>query len=74
MLKKLSILGLALGLFMSFAGMASAKTHVSSYTKKNGTHVTSHYRSDRDTSFNNNWSTRGNVNPITGKSGYKTHR
>lgn len=52
-------------------GAKSARTHVSSYTKKNGTVVTSHNRSTKDGTKANNWSTKGNVNPETGKPGTK---
>ncbi len=51
---------------------AAADTYVSGYTRSNGTYVAPHYRSDADSSFNNNWSTQGNTNPYTGQAGYKT--
>ncbi len=35
--------------------------------KKNGTYVESHKRSKEDNSTFNNWSTKGNTNPYTGK-------
>jgi hypothetical protein len=41
------------------------------YTKKDGTQVEGHHRSGPDGSKNNNWSTKGNVNPYTGKPGTK---
>lgn len=41
------------------------------YTKKNGTHVAPHMRSAPDGNKRNNWSTKGNVNPYTGKAGKK---
>jgi hypothetical protein len=44
---------------------------VSGYTKKNGTHVAAHERSTKDGTKQNNWSTKGNVNPDTGKAGTK---
>ena len=50
-------------------GSKSASTHVRSYTKKDGTHVEAHRRSTPDKSFENNWSTKPNSNPYTGKSG-----
>jgi len=53
---------------------AWADVHVRGYTKKNGTYVAPHYRSSPDSSFNNNWSTKGNTNPYTGKPGWKTRR
>lgn len=43
---------------------------VKGYYKKNGTYVSPHYRSKPDGSKGNNYSTKGNVNPYTGKKGY----
>lgn len=54
--------------------MSFAATHVSGYTRSNGTYVAPHYRSDRDSSFNNNWSTAPNTNPYTGERGTRTSR
>ena len=42
---------------------------VRGYTKRDGTYVPPHYRSAPDGNFYNNWSTKGNVNPYTGKEG-----
>lgn len=50
---------------------ASAPVHVRGYRRKNGTYVAPHYRSHPDHSKSNNWSTKGNVNPITGQAGTK---
>ena len=47
-------------------------TTVNSYIKKNGTIVQSYNRSTADNNFYNNWSTKGNTNPFTGKTGTKT--
>ena len=43
--------------------------YVNGYYKSNGTYVQPHFRSAPDGNLNNNWSTRGNVNPYTGKLG-----
>jgi hypothetical protein len=53
----------------SHVGTGSKASHerVSGYTKKNGTHVAAYKRSTRDGTKNNNWSTKGNRNPDTGK-------
>ncbi len=48
-----------------------AYQRVSGYTRKNGTYVAPHYRSNSDSSRLNNWSSSGNVNPYTGKKGYR---
>lgn len=50
-------------------GAKSQSTQVRSYTKKDGTHVQAAKRSTADKNFNNNWSTKGNSNPSTGKRG-----
>lgn len=42
---------------------------VRGYTKRNGTYVAPHHRTNPDTTKLNNWSTKGNMNPYTGKEG-----
>ena len=42
---------------------------VRGYYRSNGTYVPPHYRSAPDGSVYNNYSTKGNQNPYTGKSG-----
>jgi hypothetical protein len=49
-----------------------ADVYVSGYTKNNGTYVQPYYRSSPNSSQYDNYSTKGNVNPYTGESGYKT--
>lgn len=52
-------------------GSADAAIRVRSYVRKStGTYVRSHYKSTRDSSRYNNYSTKGNRNPYTGKKGY----
>jgi hypothetical protein len=48
---------------------SGSSVHVHGYTKKDGTYVPPHERSKADGNFSNNWSTKGNVNPVTGKPG-----
>lgn len=61
-------------LVLIFTSMIFAKnTHVKGYYKKNGTYVQPHYRSAPDGNFYNNWSTKGNINPYTGKVGSKEY-
>ncbi len=43
--------------------------HVSGYTTKRGTYVAPHDKTTPDSTKLNNWSTKGNVNPETGKKG-----
>lgn len=52
-------------------GAKAAHEHVGGYTKKDGTVVKGHDRSTKDGSKDNNWSTKGNTNPETGKAGTK---
>ena len=42
---------------------------VHGYFRNNGTYVQPHYRSAPDGNPDNDWSTRGNINPYTGKLG-----
>lgn len=58
-------------LFVISVVPAFADTYVNGYTRRDGTYVQPHMRSDRDSSFSNNWSTQGNVNPYTNERGYK---
>lgn len=55
--------------FTMFFSTADADTYVYGYMKPNGTYVSGHYRSSPDTTTDNNWSTRGNMNPHTGRIG-----
>jgi len=59
-------------LLLTFSAQSFADTYVNGYTRSNGVYVAPHYRSNRDNSIGNNWSTKGNVNPYTGSRGYKT--
>lgn len=56
-------------MFLVFASMAEAGQRTRGYWKKNGTYVSPHYRTSPDSSKMNNWSTKGNINPYTGKRG-----
>jgi hypothetical protein len=52
-------------------GSKSSSSSVRGYTTRNGTYVAPYARSRADKSINNNWSTKGNVNPRTGAPGTK---
>ena len=70
-MKKLILISLTI--FALFGvSQAYASTRVSDYFKKSGTYVMSHYRSDADSTRINNWSSKGNYNPFTGKKGTKS--
>lgn len=57
----------------SYSSGSSGGSHsTSGYTKSNGTYVApSHAKNPNDTK-SDNWSTKGNVNPYTGKEGTKS--
>jgi hypothetical protein len=67
-MKSLRFLVLVLTLLFSLSAFAGT-VHVKGYTKKDGTYVAPHDRTAPDSSKANNWSTKGNVNPETGKKG-----
>jgi len=50
-------------------GSKASSTYGHGYMRKNGTSVEGYRRSTPDHSFENIWSTKGNVNPYTGKMG-----
>ena len=50
---------------------ANADTWVNGYTKSNGAYVSGHFRSSPNNTRSDNWSTKGNVNPYTGKVGMR---
>lgn len=50
-------------------GVNTNSTYVSGYTKSNGTYVQGHYRSSRNSTNHDNYSTSGNYNPYTGYTG-----
>ena len=63
----IKIIFIVLSLLFSLA--AFADTHVNGYYKKNGTYVEPHYRSSPNGTTLDNFSTKGNINPYTGKEG-----
>lgn len=66
-MKHLILLASAL---LTFATPALARdTHVSGYTRKDGTYVQPHTRSAPDRTVTDNYSYKGNANPYTGDTG-----
>ena len=53
-------------------GGKSASTGVRAHVTKQGVYVPPHQRTTPDKTINNNWSTKPNTNPYTGKEGSKT--
>jgi hypothetical protein len=73
-----SFVALCLALLMlsvaSIGFSALAQTRVRGYTKRDGTRVESHRRTRPNSTERDNWSTKENTNPDTGKRGTKTPR
>ena len=57
--------------FLPEPSFATESHHVRSYVTKRGTYVAAHRQTKPDHTKLNNWSTKGNVNPYTGKPGTK---
>ena len=66
-MKKLLLVSLALSLL--FPTLSFASTKVSGYTKKNGTYVSPSYKTAPNKTKLDNYSTKGNYNPYSGKFG-----
>jgi len=47
-------------------------TSVRGHTRRDGTYVAPHHRTNPDGNRSNNWSTKGNQNPYTGKPGTRS--
>lgn len=52
---------------------AFADQYVHGYYRRDGSYVQSYHRSDANGTTSDNWSTRGNVNPYTGKYGTRSY-
>jgi len=63
-----------IGLFASFASFTAvaSDTYVNGYYKSNGTYVQGHHRTSPNKTKSDNYSTKGNTNPYTGKKGTKS--
>lgn len=66
------LIGLLLAVIGAFGviGTTLARASVRGYYRSSGTYVAPHYRSSPDSYRSNNYSSRGNYNPYTGKKGY----
>jgi hypothetical protein len=73
-----SLATLCFALLMTLAASlelsAFAQTRVKGYTKKDGTVVEPHRRTTPNKTEKDNWSSKPNTNPDTGKKGTKTPR
>lgn len=61
---------LLLALVCAFTFTASADKSVKGYTKKDGTYVAPYKKTDPNNRKDDNYSSKGNTNPYTGKKGY----
>jgi len=68
-MKTLNRVLFGVALLASISGAAFAQDLVRGYTRADGTYVAPYYRTAPDNTINNNYSTRGNVNPYTGAMG-----
>lgn len=66
-MKKLKLM-IALSI-VSIPCIGQASDFVNGYTRRDGTYVQPHFRSERDGNPYNNYSTQGNINPYTGQVG-----
>lgn len=68
------IIGFAMVVACVAAAFGQQGSHkVRGYTKPStGTYVAPHHQTNPDRTQRNNWSTKGNTNPYTGKRGTKT--
>jgi hypothetical protein len=54
-----------------FPSVAMGAERVDGYMRKNGTYVAPHWRSESNSTRNDNYTTRGNKNPYNGNKGYE---
>lgn len=67
--KKAIMKTIAILVLMLAANAASAQVTVKGHVTKNGTYVPPHERTAPNKTMDDNYSTKGNVNPYTGKEG-----
>jgi hypothetical protein len=61
-------------LFISVPALAAENHPVRGHMKKNGTYVQPHRQTNANHTQRDNWSSKGNANPYTGKQGKKEPR
>jgi hypothetical protein len=70
----MKIIGLlAIAAAILAGGSLKAQTWVNGYERQNGTHVDGYYRSNPNNTTIDNYSTRGNYNPYTGREGTRSY-
>ena len=74
MKRKLSIVvAFCLLALFAFSSIANASVYVRGYYRSNGTYVAPHYRSSPNSTYLDNYSYQGNINPYTGSVGTKSY-
>ena len=68
-MKKVVVMFIVAVSLLTLIGTAFADVYVRGYSRGDGTYVQPHYRSNPDGNAFNNWSSRGNINPYTGREG-----
>jgi len=68
-MRNVAFLSCVLLLTVAGAAEAAGSHYVRGYTRKDGTYVAPHYQTNPNGTKLDNWSTKGNVNPYTGKVG-----
>ena len=69
-MKKFLCMSIAIVMLLCAVSTAySRDTYVRGHTRRDGTHVQPHYRTSPNSTRNDNYSTRGNINPYTGQHG-----
>lgn len=71
-MKRLIVFGLLAISLLSYASEAFAYRYTRGHSRSNGTYVQPYRSSTPDGSRLNNWSSRGNTNPFTGKRGSRS--
>lgn len=59
------------GFVLVGSAFAYGDVHVRDYTRSDGTHVDSYYRTAPNSTRSDNYSSSGNINPYTGERGNK---
>jgi hypothetical protein len=57
--------------YILIKGGSGGSHSVRGYTRRDGTYVAPHQQTNPNSTKRDNWSTKGNVNPYTGKEGTK---
>lgn len=62
---------LAVAMLLPMAAQSAGSHSVKGYIKKDGTYVAPHRQTNSNSTQKDNWSSKPNVNPYTGKQGTK---